>query len=209
MRVFVVGARAQARLVYNILRQQGHSAPFVYDRDQDVAPPWECEIFHDESRIDEQAKLCDAFVVCIGDVERGELRTRFSRRLQGLGVPPISAVHSSAVLTDTVQAGRGLQAIARSVVNDFTVIGDYCILGINCAVDHDCHLGEGVHIMGGASVARDVTIGNHATVGANSTILPHLTIGEGAIVGAGAVVTRDVPTRAVVAGVPARILRIR
>ena len=43
-----------------------------------------------------------------------------------------------------------------------------------------------------------------ARIGANSTILPELEIGEDAVVGAGAVVTRDVPARTIVLGVPAR-----
>lgn len=45
-----------------------------------------------------------------------------------------------------------------------------------------------------------------ASIGSNATILAGITIGEHAIVGAGAVVTRDVPDRAIVAGVPARII---
>lgn len=45
-----------------------------------------------------------------------------------------------------------------------------------------------------------------ASIGANATILPGLTIGRDAMVGAGAVVTRNVPDRAIVAGVPARIV---
>ena len=46
-----------------------------------------------------------------------------------------------------------------------------------------------------------------ASVGSNATILCGLTIGEGATIGAGAVVTRDVPPYAIVAGVPARVVR--
>ncbi|NHC33833.1 acyltransferase [Scytonema millei] len=45
-----------------------------------------------------------------------------------------------------------------------------------------------------------------ASIGSNATILPGVTIGESAIVGAGAVVTCDVPDRATVVGVPARVV---
>ena len=44
-------------------------------------------------------------------------------------------------------------------------------------------------------------------VGVNATILPGVTIGEGAIVAAGAVVTKDVPPRTLVAGIPAKVVK--
>ncbi len=55
----------------------------------------------------------------------------------------------------------------------------------------------------------NVTIGNDVWLGYQSTILSGVNIGDGAIVAAGAVVTSDVPPYAIVAGVPAKILRYR
>lgn len=47
-----------------------------------------------------------------------------------------------------------------------------------------------------------------ASIGSGTTILSNITIGEHAIVGAGSVVTKNVPPHAIVAGNPARTLRI-
>ena len=47
-----------------------------------------------------------------------------------------------------------------------------------------------------------------ASIGSSATLLGNITIGERAIVGAGSVVTRDVPPDTVVAGNPARIIRV-
>ena len=46
-----------------------------------------------------------------------------------------------------------------------------------------------------------------ASIGSGAVLLCGVTIGEKAIVGAGAVVTRDVPPRQIVAGVPAKVRR--
>lgn len=52
-------------------------------------------------------------------------------------------------------------------------------------------------------------IGNDVWIGRRAIILPGVNVGNGAIIGAGAVVTKDVPEYAVVAGVPAKIIKYR
>ena len=59
----------------------------------------------------------------------------------------------------------------------------------------------------GGMIPKPVRICNKVWLGARVTICPGVTIGEGAIVGAGSVVTKDVPPRTVVAGVPAKAIK--
>ena len=56
---------------------------------------------------------------------------------------------------------------------------------------------------------RDVDVGHNVWMGYGACILRGVTIGDNAIVGTSSVVTKDVPANAVVAGVPAQLLRMR
>ena len=56
--------------------------------------------------------------------------------------------------------------------------------------------------------SHPITIKDRAWIGANATILPGVTIGKNAVVAAGAVVTKDVPDDCLVAGVPARVVKV-
>jgi acetyltransferase-like isoleucine patch superfamily enzyme len=67
-------------------------------------------------------------------------------------------------------------------------------------VQHD-HRDPGFGVHGGS-----VVVGDHAWLSFRCTVLPGVTIGEGAVVAAGAVVTKDVPSYAIVAGIPARVI---
>ena len=88
---------------------------------------------------------------------------------------------------------------------------DYVGWGPGAKVLGSAHTGEPVDapIITTALVIKPVIVGFGADIGMNASILPGVRIGSNAIVGAGAVVTQDVPDYAIVAGVPAKILRSR
>ena len=118
-------------------------------------------------------------------------------------------MHPSAVISGHVRLGTGVVALAGVVVNAGAVIGDNVCLNTGCRIDHDCELGEHSHIFPSATLTGGVKLGPYATVGAGAVIHPYRKIGRNAYVGAGAVVTADVGNNEVVAGNPARLLRVR
>ena len=105
---------------------------------------------------------------------------------------------------------------------NFSLIGKFCSLARNVDIggfDHDYHkvttmpmfrfkqlLGGGIPEVGKKELCK---IGNDVWIAAGTQILHKVTVGDGAVIGGGAVVTKDVPPYAIVAGVPAKIIKFR
>ena len=96
-------------------------------------------------------------------------------------------------------------------------IGNYCSFGPEVKIGQSKHsvnylttsqLVSSITI-GHSLIKEPAIIGNDVWVGANAVIMQGVKIGNGAVIGANAVVTKDVPDYAIVAGVPATILRYR
>jgi len=56
---------------------------------------------------------------------------------------------------------------------------------------------------------RDVEVGSNVWIGYGACVLRGVRVGDNAVIGTNSVVTKDVPANAVVAGIPARIIRMR
>lgn len=91
------------------------------------------------------------------------------------------------------------------------VLEDYVGWGPGAKVLGSVHTGQPTSepIIKTGLIIKPVTVGLGADIGMNASILPGVHIGANSIVGAGAVVTQDVPDYAIVAGVPARLMRDR
>jgi phosphonate metabolism protein (transferase hexapeptide repeat family) len=147
---------------------------------------------------------------------------------------PEPRIHPTADLKSFARyAAVGERVILRDVVvSDFrissgtrrpsTVIGKFCSIAANTRVNAleplkaDTHrpptgrgIFRGVDKESRAAARQEVTIGHDVWIGHGAVILPGVTIGNGAVVGANAVVTRSVAPYEIVAGLPAKVLRVR
>lgn len=84
-------------------------------------------------------------------------------------------------------------------------------IGDDVLVGHNCVIATLNHVMDpdrrADMVPAPVKICDKVWIGANVTILQGVTVGEGAVIAAGAVINKDVPSRSVVGGIPAKVLK--
>ena len=85
------------------------------------------------------------------------------------------------------------------------------VLGGRAMVGERCHIGAGAVLAGviEPASATPVIIEDGVLVGANAVVIEGVHVGKNAVVAAGAVVIEDVPDNAVVAGSPARIIKMK
>ncbi len=91
------------------------------------------------------------------------------------------------------------------------LIGDNVRIGPHVVIYASNHIFNNPHIpiVEQGMSCKGITIEDNIWIGAGAIILDGVRIGEGSVIGAGAVVTKDIPPRSIVAGVPARIIKKR
>lgn len=126
-------------------------------------------------------------------------------------------IEPGAIIRDRVEIGDGAVIMMGAVINIGAVVGPGtmidmgAVLGGRAIVGANCHVGAGTVLAGVVEPASavPVVVEDGVMIGANAVVLEGVRVGEGAVVAAGAVCVEDVPPRAVVAGVPARVIKQR
>jgi acetyltransferase-like isoleucine patch superfamily enzyme len=130
--------------------------------------------------------------------------------LYGCSIGADTRVGAFVEIQKNASIGERCKISSHTFVCEGVTIEDECFIGHGVMFTNDVYP-RAVNADGSPQTEADwkvvkTVIKKRASIGSNATILAGITIGEGALIGAGAVVTHDVPSFAIVAGVPARVI---
>jgi sugar O-acyltransferase (sialic acid O-acetyltransferase NeuD family) len=134
-------------------------------------------------------------------------RRRFIAQAAALGMAFTTIVHPTARISRSAHIADGAIISAGAIVAAHARVGRHVIVNRGALIGHHTSLGDYVTAGPGANVGGCCTIAEATYLGIGAIVLDKLAVGRHAIVGAGAVVTKDVPARVQVMGVPARITK--
>lgn len=161
-----------------------------------------------EQLIDANSHTQYAFCICLSEdyfADRAQITAELVAR--GQKFASIFSVRSHISPTATIAPGVILYPGA--CVGTAARVGSCVSALTDVLIEHDCVVHDNVELAPRALLAGASEVETGAFVGLNATVFPKIVVGAHATVGGGAVVTRHVAAYAVVAGNPARVLRMK
>jgi acetyltransferase EpsM len=134
-------------------------------------------------------------------------RSRFTSQAAAYGIRFATLIHPTSRISRTTILGKGTIISPGVIIASHTRLGSHVFVNRGALIGHHTEIGDHVSIQPGANVAGKCRIGPSTYIGMGALVLDNMKIGSHSVIGAGAVVTRDVPDRVQVVGVPAKIVK--
>ena len=126
-------------------------------------------------------------------------------------------IEPGAIIRENVEIGKNAVIMMGAILNIGAVVGEGsmidmgAVLGGRATVGKHCHVGAGAVLAGVVepASATPVIVEDNVLIGANAVVIEGCRIGHDAVVAAGAVVVSDVAPNTVVAGCPAKVIKVK
>lgn len=150
-----------------------------------------------------------------------EYRIEADRRNSALPLADIknikARIEPGAIVRETALIGNRAIIMMGAILNAGCVIGEDTMIDMGAVIGAQVQIGARCHIGANAVIAgileppgsKNVCIGDDVLIGANAVILEGVSIGKNAVIGAGSIVLHDVQENEVVAGNPARLIKMK
>ena len=189
-KIVILGAGGHAHVVADIVKAEGNSVVAFLDdnlEQQDCAGP-----------ISDYSKYQDCeFIIGIGNNDIRE-------KLSCLNLKWHTAIHPSAIISDSVKIGKGTVVMPNAVINARSFIGKHCIINTGAIIEHDNAIEDYSHISVGANLGGTVSIGKKCWIGIGATIINNIDICDDVFIGAGAAAVSNIKESGTYIGIPAK-----
>lgn len=141
------------------------------------------------------------FIIAIGDnATRKRISSAYSAKWY-------TAIHPSAVISDSAIINEGTVVMPNVVINSSAVIGNHCIINTSSVIEHDCVVNDYVHISPNATLCGTVSVGENTHIAAGVTVINNISICSNCIIGAGATVVRNINDSGLYVGNPCKKIK--
>ena len=136
------------------------------------------------------------------------IRVKLLKKFEENGFEIPSYIHPQTIIHPSVKIGKAVYILPGTNIMPLSVIGDYSMISMGVNIAHHTIIEEACFFSQGSNIGASILLETLAYVGISATLMTGLkTVGRNSLIGAGAVVIKDVPENAVMAGVPAKVIK--
>lgn len=144
-------------------------------------------------------------------IGNNSVRVKLLSYARSLGYTTPNFIHKTAYISPNVNlASEGIYILANALIMPFAEIQKDVMISISANIAHHSKLSQGTFISTGVNFGAAIETGRNTYIGIGATIMTGVKrLGENCLIGAGSVVIKDVEDNAVVAGVPAKLIKYK
>jgi UDP-N-acetylbacillosamine N-acetyltransferase len=204
-KAIIIGAGGHCRVILSLLAACGiHEVLGIVDRENTYTEEviMGVRVIGSINFLQTLTNISDLDVfLAIGD---NILRRTLWHRVRALGLALPNLISPQALIDPNASLGSANVICARAFIGPEAVLGNNNLVNTAAVLEHNVKIGSHCHFAPSSTVAGRTIIGDGCFLGAGATIIDKIKLSTEITIGAGSTVIRDISSRGVYVGIPAR-----